>query len=483
MGRKGGTTVRVVKQKHGDDLASEITSDSDIIEMINSLMGNDAAPDLPIAWQKWKDVAAEAERFVRLIEYLARFPLFQKLPGFQSSADALAHLAADLRASPYFDVIDLEAAAAAARAATLAANPRATGPGGAPLALYGETEPLYGASDTDLQQFQAAYMALREHFPVAACIVTCAKLEPHYASLKDPGALSGRFLTHSGGTRFAPLPPPADRVNFKTIYNHRSTDASDQEIVLLWLHKAIKIGEKLNAAVCRPDVDVSKLVGVVEKSIAQIQKMPGMNRCGKAFHRIRTSIGMLETNFGDYYKDMKESGNMSMMMENFVLDVANSVDDPDPKEAMQFKRIIQQYKKMAQQHKNMDPRVEKLFAQASRGLDRLEKTVGTPADPDADTTVPIRDAPAPPGADGATAGAAGATGTPGTPGAAGAKGTDAGATPGGPAVGGSTPGGPTAGAPAPEVNPADMSLEPRLRTKAQKKRTKRLRTQLNRDLE
>ena len=377
----GRGRVKIIRPKGGlGDFADEVTGDDDIVNMFSKMMGDGAPPPLPVAWGKWKDARAQAERFVRLCNNLAESALWKKLSGLERCAASIIDFTRTLREHPFFALIDLEKVAAGQRAAARAGTAATDGARSSvdlPEALLVDADPLRGVTKEAVEEFYAAYETLSQYPPVGAPIVACAQLEAHSAALKDAAALKGRFLSHSAGMMFAPLPPPGDTVNFKAAYNHPDAVASDRNYILFWLHKALEIGERMNEILSRPDIDMDQFVNVIGASLDQVSRQPGMDRCGKAFKRIRDSMDLLRGNFSEYYKDIQESGNPSLLMENFIVDIVKKESDSDegldPSEAVQLKKIVAKYRRMASEKQNLDPRMRNLLEKADRGLGHLQK--------------------------------------------------------------------------------------------------------------
>lgn len=111
--------------------------------------------------------------------------------------------------------------------------------------------------------------------------------------------------------------------------------------------------------VASPDVDVDEFSDIIMSSIDQLETVQELNRCRKAFDKIRQSVKLLVCNFDCYYKDFIQSRNPTSIMENFIFDVAET-SKSDPQVTRQFREIIKYYKK-ATAGKIKDPKIQKLF--------------------------------------------------------------------------------------------------------------------------
>jgi hypothetical protein len=128
------------------------------------------------------------------------------------------------------------------------------------------------------------------------------------------------------------------------------------------------IGHDVYEAVSAPDVDVSEFVGVIMSSIGEVKKH--IPRCDQAFQKIIESVDLLKGNFNGYYKDYTASGNPTIIMENFVLDVSKNTKS-SPAVTAQFRRIITHYRKLASQQAS-HPKLQSLFAQVDANFQELE---------------------------------------------------------------------------------------------------------------
>ncbi len=94
-----------------------------------------------------------------------------------------------------------------------------------------------------------------------------------------------------------------------------------------------------------PDVDVRKLSEVIIGSIAALRKQ--IPRCEKAFKKIEESVGLLETNFDDYYKDFIQSKDPTNIFTAFVTDVSQSTEN-DAQLIFQCRHIVNFFRQSAE---------------------------------------------------------------------------------------------------------------------------------------
>ena len=216
--------------------------------------------------------------------------------------------------------------------------------------------------------FAEIYNKSKESGIINTIVITCSNLTPHAKSLSDEKTLSDSFLVRSGGLTFAPI-AGLTGLNFKKIYIDTRLDDSQKKYVLTVLHKLYQKSHDLYETMSSPDIDVEDFVNIIINSLDDIKRQ--IPRCNEAFNKIRDSVGILKNNFGGYYKDFVASNNPTVIMENFVLDVASNTKS-SPKVTAQFRKIIGHYQKIAQQQAK-NPQMQTLFAHVNKNFQELEK--------------------------------------------------------------------------------------------------------------
>jgi len=214
------------------------------------------------------------------------------------------------------------------------------------------------------------YLYLKECNVVKRLIKVCSVLQKQKKYISDENKLSSEFIMASVEPdlclldAFTMLPFKQMFINDKLKNN---VDA--KKYVLMFLHMMYNRTYEIYKIITSPDVDVDKFVEIVAKSIDEIKtKIP---RCNEAFDKIKNATHLLKDNFGDYYKDFVESENPTIIMENFISDVAQSAEG-SPQLIMQFKRIISFYRKNAEQHMQSNPQLKQVFSMVNSQMSVLE---------------------------------------------------------------------------------------------------------------
>ena len=330
-------------------------ANKDILDMFQGVLGGKGGGALPITHQKYLRIREHVERFLRLLSALQESVLMTG-----HFPDIRAHLVAYTTAlqaqftksfsAPDFSKYLPQLGAAAA------AGPTA--------ADYARVPPALA------EEFDKIFKATKTCSIVNTALVVCKNLIVHKKALSDQTALRDKFL-RDAGTTFAPL-PDLGQLNFKRIYNESAINANDRKFIMVVLHKMLTICHDVYEALSAPDVDVDEFVEVIMGSIEEVKKH--IPRCDQAFAKIVESVGLLRGNFSSYYKDYAASGNASIMMENFVLDVSKSTN-ASPQVTSQFRRIITHYRKLASQQAT-NPKLQNIFAQVDANFKELEKATG-----------------------------------------------------------------------------------------------------------
>jgi hypothetical protein len=345
-------------------------ANKDILDMFQGVLGGSGGGALPITHQKYLRIREHVERFLRLLTALQESMLMTG-----HFPDMRAHLVAYTTAlqaqfTKSFSAPDFSKYLPQLSGAAAAVGPTA--------ADYARVPPALA------EEFDRVFKATKNCSIVNTALVVCKNLIVHKKALSDQTALRDKFL-RDAGTTFAPL-PDLGQLNFKRIYNESAINANDRKFVMVVLHKMLMICHDVYEALSAPDVDVDEFVEVIMGSIEEVKKH--IPRCDQAFAKIVESVGLLRGNFSSYYKDYAASGNASIMMENFVLDVSKSTN-ASPQVTAQFRRIISHYRKLASQQAT-NPKLQNIFAQVDANFKELEKATGAAsANPAEDAGGPV----------------------------------------------------------------------------------------------
>jgi hypothetical protein len=317
-------------------VVKQTINNKDVIDMFQGIIGTDGGSvNIPIAWTKYKNIKHHVDLFIRLIH---SFPKLRCMVNFVNEQHHIYKYVESLQEQ---------------------FNKSFTAPN---LDAYNDFSKI---EHKEIKQFVDVFTTVKNCNLVNCIIKTCGYLisKKHY--IGDKLNLNGRFLCKAGLT-YCPLPDlPA--ANFKAFYARGNLE--DQRYILLFLHELYKISYDLYEALSSPDIDIDEFVNAIMSSLKEVRKH--IPRCNEAFDKIAESVHLLKGNFNGYYRDYVASSNPTVIMENFVTDVAKNTKS-SAKVTSQFRRIIVHYKKLASQQTN-NPKMAAIFNQVDANFKELDR--------------------------------------------------------------------------------------------------------------
>lgn len=350
-------------------MATKTMKDPELIEMFNQMMGA-SEPDPQIVTPKYESLLAASKDFVNLLIRFVKSPVNQ----IPENAEALGEV-----------VTFIKKAQESIASLTLAEKPNKI------MMQHGldniNKNPelmekyLQNVADRyDIVELGKYYMNLKDSIVVKEMLMTAKNIRVLLRNEKErthsktddleSAVPSEKFILRAEGVSVEIF--NFTRMNFKSLLG--SVDEKMRNYILIFLqmvYKKCTEGYKISTS---PDIDVSKFSEVLVRSINDIRKH--IPRCDKAFDKIEESVKLLQTNFDGYYKDFIQSQNPGIIIENFVLDVAQD-SNADPQTTLQFRKIINFYKDHMKKQNIKDPKIQKLFDMLGQNLDVLEKKGGT----------------------------------------------------------------------------------------------------------
>lgn len=327
----------------------------DVLDMFQGVLGSsDNSVALSITWPKFKNIQNQTDRMIRLLAALRDSRAISLFPAQHTQLVAYVQMYERQRATS-FVIPEIESLI------------RTTSTGIEGVLGVDKPENDYTGVPPELVvEFNACFATIKKCTLVNNILAICKNMIPYKKFLSDIKALKDKFLTKASAASVDPLPELA--LNFRQIYIDDRLGPMDKEFILLVLHKLQAISHDMYDALSAPDIDVNEFVQVIMGSIGDVKKH--IPRCDAAFAKIIESVSLLKNNFGDYYKDFTASGNPTIIMENFVLDVAKG-SSTSPTVTAQFRKIISHYRKLASQQAS-NPKLQSLFAQVDKNFEELD---------------------------------------------------------------------------------------------------------------
>ena len=235
------------------------------------------------------------------------------------------------------------------------------------------------------KEFEEKYELMKKSTLICSCLNICNNLIIYKKYLKEDEKEielnkldTCKFIRIMAGCEFCPF--PFSNLNFKYLIDDLSNKDPKEskgkiKLIYLVLVKLLNLTFKMYKVYNNPDFDVDEFSQIIMTNITKVKSQ--IPRCNKAFKKIEESVSVLKDNFGDYYKDFVQTQNQTIIIEDFISDVAKNTT-ADPETTRQFRKIIEYYRKMAnQQIKN--PKIKILFDKVNESfavVDKHENLVG-----------------------------------------------------------------------------------------------------------
>jgi len=225
--------------------------------------------------------------------------------------------------------------------------------------------------DDDIKKdFEEKYERMKKSQLIHTIIKMCDNLIPYRRYIYDVNNLDYKFMIRMAGSEFCPF--PFTNLNFKYMIDVLLSNGERKkeiEFLMVVLSKILSLSYNMYREYNSPDFDVDEFAYVIIDNIKEARKR--VPRCDKAFKKIEESVDLLKGNFTDYYRDFVQSQDQSIIIQNFVVDVAKNTK-ADPEITRQFRQIIMHFRKMANNHIN-NPKVRILFDKVNENFTRLEQ--------------------------------------------------------------------------------------------------------------
>ena len=333
---------------------------NEIKKMVGGILGGEESSELCIkrSHAKFLNIDNCAKRFRDIFVLLARTRVFNK---FQTERDIIIN---------YIDLLNRD----------LEQYFQSVEPGVQQLI---DIHPLVPKELEKTKATFLEYYIKSKKAPIIHTIInTCGNLVPYKLSLKTKNELKDKFLTKSSMLTFEPVVDL--KVNFKLIYISDLLDKTEKDFILFTLHKIYTISVDMYEEFSKIDIDTDQFVKAVTMTVEKLRKQ--IPRCDEAFKKILDSTELLKENYDGYYKDYVGSQNSMIIAENFIQDVAGTVNK-SPKLAFQFRKIIQHLRDVTNKLTAQNPQYKDTFSslldQADNSYDEIKKSIAAD-DEDAD---------------------------------------------------------------------------------------------------
>lgn len=330
---------------------TKISKDKELGDIFNQIIGAGKI-NLAICAPKYADIMGYLRKITQILDiFTNKSMFFGKLPGHGRAVEEFNEFIGSIGETLAAADIDLK-----------------------PYAANYDLTP-----DATREEFATKYNALKSCEEVAAIVKLCDNLIPYKKFIADATALKYQFIMGLPGVEFKPFPWSEFNLKQAVIELDLSTDKETRgniELVMLVLNKLFNISHNVYRAISSPDVDIGEFVDVVMTKIVELRKR--VPRCTKAFDKLVESVNLLKNNFGTYYRDFVETQTGTIIIENFVLDVAKNTR-ADPSLMKQFRDIVGYIRKAAGTQIN-NPQAKMLFDKLNEQFSKFDKFSNIRAD-------------------------------------------------------------------------------------------------------
>jgi len=220
------------------------------------------------------------------------------------------------------------------------------------------------------EEINKEFMELKESDYVKTLIVLSSTLNKYKKSIGDKENLKDNFIGLEPGLSFRIF--PFSSFDLKILWADKRASKMVKNYVLNILNHLLDNTFKLYKLVTSPMVNIEEFTKLIIKSLGELKKTPGLNRCHRAFKQMENSVDMLSNNFDGYYRDSVSSGNPNLIVENFIIDVSTN-SNGDANLTREFRLIIQHMHKMSRDSgKSNDPNIQRVFSMLNKNFDLME---------------------------------------------------------------------------------------------------------------
>lgn len=216
-----------------------------------------------------------------------------------------------------------------------------------------------------------SYKELKKHSCLANIIKISNVLAPNKYFL-EKNSLS--FIKESGVYEYQIF--PFNNFNIKGLYLTHDVSSHMDGVLCSCLFKSFTFGKDLYDVLSSPDIDVSQFKYIMMDAMEKIKVHPELHRCKDAFKVIEDSLDLFDNNFGSYYKDFAESGDNTIIMQNFINDIiGNESIKAKPRLIGQFNKIMNVYRKINAQRPKRNAKQDELFDFLGAHAENLKKAM------------------------------------------------------------------------------------------------------------
>ncbi len=161
-----------------------------------------------------------------------------------------------------------------------------------------------------------------------------------------------------------------DTLDFNELFTHDNFTQTMERIVGLILSILYNSSRSVFEYIFTPDFDYAVIVEIANEAIERLHTIPELNRCTHAFGIMKKCARIFEAKFVEYYRDYLESGDNTIIFQNFAIDMQQDIK-ATPRIVMQLKQIMNYYKR--QLSGNEPPEIIHIFSFLEDNFVQLSK--------------------------------------------------------------------------------------------------------------
>lgn len=315
-------------------IVQKSVKDPDIINMFNSMLG-DGNVNFDIAYPKYEELQESMNKFINLFDFFISGVAVDMIPEIKNHCKVVKSwkdkMLAEYKLLFTFPKINYE---------------------------------TVKLTEKQSEEFTEIYNKIKKSTITYECIKTSSKLIDYKKTLekKDPSEI----IKLPSFIPFVFFP----KLDFQSVLVEIGDNKRLCNFVMSVLEKIFTFSHKVYVITSSPDFDISEFSEIILNNINNIEKH--IPRCGTAFKKIASSLDLLKDNFNGYYKDFIQSRDPSIIMQNFVIDVAKDIK-ANPELTRQFRTIVAYYQKMSNNNNLNDPKLKQIFNKLNEHFEQIEK--------------------------------------------------------------------------------------------------------------
>ncbi len=313
----------------------------ELSDMFNQMIGTGLV-NISIAYPRYKRIKHLCEQLVKLFQLLLESPFMRSYTEFAPQARQLQDFCTSTR-NKIDELFSLD---------------------------FTEFEWNLSSVDEPRQKaFSDLYGKMKQSELVKTFVILCDHLVPYKKHFENINSLNHKFIMNMAGVVWSPF--PFTDLNLKYIFSLPSVGDNTIRFFMTILHKAYELSRQLYDEIQSPDIDIEQLTDVIMMNIDEVQKRPELSRCGDAFRKIKESVCLLKDRLGGYYRDFVATGDSTIMMQHFVIDVSKETK-AGPKIIRQFGVIADYYRDIAK-NQVTNPKLKILIDKINDSFKELER--------------------------------------------------------------------------------------------------------------